>query len=61
MGGGGSPNCSGFTPDDFTKLDLSKMDFSEFMNDIQAQAINTSSTAARADPAKCYYGNGKCN
>jgi hypothetical protein len=61
MGGGGSPNCSGFTPDDFTKLDLSKMDFSEFMNDIQAPAINTSSTAARADPAKCYYGNGKCN
>ena len=61
MGSAQGPNCSGFTPDDFTTLDLSTMDFSEFMQDIQAQAIDTSSTASRADPAKCYYGSGKCN
>jgi conjugal transfer mating pair stabilization protein TraN len=61
MGWAQSPNCSGFTPDDFSHLDLSKMDFSEFMNDVHAQAVDVSSTASRANPTTCYYGNGKCN
>ena len=33
------PNCRGFTPDEFQKLDFSKMDFSEFFEDIRHKAI----------------------
>jgi conjugal transfer mating pair stabilization protein TraN len=55
-------NCSGFTPQDFSHLDLSKMDFSDFLQDVHAQAVNVSATAAHTNPANCYYGpNGKCN
>jgi hypothetical protein len=31
------PNCRGFTPEEFQKLDFSKIDFSEFYNDILNQ------------------------
>jgi conjugal transfer mating pair stabilization protein TraN len=30
-----SPNCRGFTPDEFQRLDFSKMDFSEWYEDLQ--------------------------
>ena len=30
-----SPNCRGFTPEEFQRLDFSKMDFSEWYEDIQ--------------------------
>ena len=62
MGWGSAPNCSGFTVSDFQKLDLSRMDLSEFMEEVKAQAVDVAGTAARANPASCYYGtNGKCN
>lgn len=37
-----SPNCSGFTPTEFQSLDFSKLDLTEFMNDIKAN-INPAS------------------
>jgi conjugal transfer mating pair stabilization protein TraN len=33
-----SPNCAGFTPQQFQRLDFSKIDLSEYYNDIQAKA-----------------------
>jgi len=33
-GGAKNPKCRGFTPDEFQKLDFSKMDLSEFFNDL---------------------------
>jgi conjugal transfer mating pair stabilization protein TraN len=39
-----SPNCSGFTPSEFSALDFSKMDLSEFMSEITAN-VNTSNLA----------------
>lgn len=41
MGGFGSartPNCTGFTPEEFQALDFSKIDMSEYESDIQTQA-----------------------
>jgi len=35
-----SPNCRGFTPDEFQKLDFSKLDFTEFAKDIQTKTTN---------------------
>ncbi|MDD5395011.1 MAG: conjugal transfer protein TraN [Thiothrix sp.] len=35
-GGGDSPNCSGFTPDELERLDFGAMDLSEFMAEILA-------------------------
>jgi hypothetical protein len=32
-----SPNCRGFTPEEFQKLDFSKMDFSEWYSDLQSR------------------------
>jgi conjugal transfer mating pair stabilization protein TraN len=32
-----SPNCIGFTPEDFQKLDFSEIDMSEFFEDIESQ------------------------
>lgn len=62
MGSAENPNCQGFTVTDFQRLDLSSMDFSEFIEQIQAQAIDTAATVGRTDPLKCYYGtNGQCN
>lgn len=39
-GSGDSPNCRGFTPDEFQKLDFSKLDFTEFAKDIQVKTTN---------------------
>lgn len=39
-GSGDSPNCRGFTPDEFQKLDFSKLDFTEFAKDIQTKTTN---------------------
>lgn len=39
-GSGDSPNCRGFTPDEFQKLDFSKLDFTEFARDIQTKTTN---------------------
>jgi conjugal transfer mating pair stabilization protein TraN len=62
MGSAQGPNCRGFTVSDFQRLDLSRMDFTEFIADVQAQAIDAAATVGRADPMKCYYGtNGRCN
>lgn len=36
-----SPQCGGFTPDEFQRLDMSTMDLSEFIAEIQAKAVNT--------------------
>ena len=32
-----SPNCRGFTPEEFEKIDFSKIDLTEFSNDVQQQ------------------------
>lgn len=32
-----SPDCRGFTPDEFQKLDFSKIDLSEYINDVQSK------------------------
>lgn len=34
-GGANSPDCKGFTPEEFQKLDFSKIDMSEFFGDLQ--------------------------
>lgn len=39
-GSGKNPNCSGFTKDEFTKLDLGKMDFSEFYSQIKVDTVS---------------------
>lgn len=36
-----APQCGGFTPEEFQRLDMSKMDLSEFIAEIQAKAVNT--------------------
>lgn len=33
-----SPNCRGFTPDEFQRIDFSKIDFSEWYSEVQRQA-----------------------
>ena len=33
-----SPNCRGFTPDEFQRIDFSKIDFSEWYSEVQKQA-----------------------
>jgi len=40
-GSADSPNCRGFTPEEFQKLDFSKMDLSEFYNDL-SQSVSSS-------------------
>ena len=35
------PQCGGFSADEFQRLDMSKMDLSEFIAEIQAKAVNT--------------------
>ena len=37
FGSGGSPNCKGLTLDEIQKLDFSKMDFSEFINELMVK------------------------
>lgn len=36
-GSSASPDCRGFTPDEFQKLDFSKIDLSEYINDVQSK------------------------
>jgi conjugal transfer mating pair stabilization protein TraN len=36
-----APQCEGFTVDEFSRLDMSSMDLSEFIAEIQAKAVNT--------------------
>lgn len=43
MGDPESATCQGFTIDEFSKLDLSKMDLSEFVAEVTAKVQNTSS------------------
>jgi hypothetical protein len=60
MGTATAPNCGGFTIDQFQRLDLSRMDFTEFMEGVKAQAVDAAATVQRANPMACYYGKGKC-
>lgn len=39
-GSGENPQCRGFTPEEFQKLDISKMDLNEVFEDIKLNAIN---------------------
>lgn len=62
-GTGESPNCSGFTPDQFQGLDFSKMDLSEFYAEIMAnmKAPDVSQAAQKAQDTvtkklNYYYG-----
>lgn len=43
-----SPDCGGLTIEQLSAMDFSRMDFSEFIRDIQAKAINAAATTARA-------------
>jgi conjugal transfer mating pair stabilization protein TraN len=43
-----SPQCGGFTPEEFQRLDMSSMDLSEFIAEIQAKAVNTIPGTTRA-------------
>jgi conjugal transfer mating pair stabilization protein TraN len=36
-----APQCGGFTPEEFQRLDMSTMDLSEFIAEIQSKAVNT--------------------
>jgi len=47
-GSANSPNCRGFTPEEFSKLDFSKIDLSEFYNSIS----NKVSSSLRDDMSK---------
>lgn len=39
-GSGENPQCRGFTPEEFQKLDISKMDLNEVFEDIKLNAVN---------------------
>jgi conjugal transfer mating pair stabilization protein TraN len=43
-----NPDCSGFTVDQLNQLDFSKMDLSEFTQDIQANSLDTTKMLDRA-------------
>lgn len=43
-----APQCDGFTPEEFQRLDMSAMDLSEFIAEIQAKAVNTIPGTTRA-------------
>lgn len=40
-GGAKAPNCKGFTPEEFQKIDFSKLDLSEFYGDLEAKIKTT--------------------
>ncbi len=44
FGSGGSPNCRGLTIEEIGKLDFSKMDFSEFINELMVKFTGTYKT-----------------
>lgn len=50
-GSGESPNCSGFTTEEFQKLDFSKMDLSEFTNSLNFR-VNDSFAKGQAEKIK---------
>lgn len=44
FGSGGSPNCRGLTLEEIQRLDFSKMDFSEFINELMVKFTGTYKT-----------------
>ena len=48
MGGPQNATCQGFTIDEFGKLDLSKMDLTEFVDEVTAIEKNLEETDCRA-------------
>jgi len=40
-GGAKAPNCKGFTPEEFQKIDFSKLDLSEFYGDLESKITST--------------------
>lgn len=44
FGSGGSPNCRGLTMEEIQRLDFSKMDFSEFINELMVKFTGTYKT-----------------
>lgn len=55
-GSGKTPNCRGFTPEEFQMLDFAKIDLSEYFADIQTKAVETIQQNA-ADKIQQYYQN----
>jgi conjugal transfer mating pair stabilization protein TraN len=55
-----NPQCRGFTPEEFQKIDFSKIDLTEFVNDIQSSiqtnVIENLSTYVK-DKVEDFYGN----
>lgn len=49
-----SPNCRGFTPDEFQMLDFSKIDLSEYFGDIAAKATSTIQNNMRQNVDRFY-------
>lgn len=50
------PNCSGFTMDEFKKLDLSKMDFSEFYSEVKTNTLGTEGTGVAKEDQDFWTG-----
>lgn len=44
-GSGENPQCRGFTPEEFQKLDMSRIDFSEFLEDFEAVDMSNLGTS----------------
>ncbi len=64
--GKAASDCTGFTPDEFASLDFSRIDLTEFTNEIMANvkmpsatAINTDSTATMQRKLNNYYTRGR--
>ncbi len=55
-GSGESPNCRGFTPEEFQMLDFGKMDLSEYFSELQTKAVETIQQNA-TDKVQQYYQN----
>jgi conjugal transfer mating pair stabilization protein TraN len=55
-GSGKSPNCVGFTPEQFSMLDFSRIDLGEFIGDIQGQ-MKTNIEKGVENKVNDYYNN----
>jgi hypothetical protein len=55
LGSPEAPNCSGFSVSDFQRLDLSKMDLSEFTDQITTNTVNASQTDLQHITTCTYY------
>ena len=55
-GQGASPNCRGFTPEEFQMLDFGQIDLSEYFTEIQTKAVETIQQNA-TDKIQQYYQN----